>query len=67
MQQFAGTSMIGVELQKIIESTKALIKERPEIDPERVGMTGLSWVGENDSLFNLEEAWFAQAMCNLHL
>ncbi len=43
--QFAGTSMIGVELQKIIESTKALIKERPEIDPERVGMTGLSWGG----------------------
>lgn len=43
--QFAGTSMIGVELQKIIESTKALINERPEIDPERVGMTGLSWGG----------------------
>jgi dienelactone hydrolase len=37
--------MIGVELQKIIESTKALIKERPEIDAERVGMTGLSWGG----------------------
>jgi hypothetical protein len=43
--QFAGTSLIGVELQKIIESTKALIRERPEIDPERIGMTGLSWGG----------------------
>jgi hypothetical protein len=43
--QFAGTSMIGVELQKIIESTKALIKERPEIEAGRVGMTGLSWGG----------------------
>ncbi len=43
--QFAGTSMIGVELQKIIESTKALIRERPEIDADRVGMTGLSWGG----------------------
>ena len=43
--QFAGTSIIGVEIQKIIESTKALIKERSEIDAERVGMTGLSWGG----------------------
>ena len=43
--QFAGTSMIGVEIQKIIESTKTLIRERPEIDAERVGMTGLSWGG----------------------
>ena len=43
--QFAGTSIIGVEIQKIIESTKALIRERPEIDAERIGMTGLSWGG----------------------
>lgn len=43
--QFAGTSMIGVELQKIIESTKALIRERSEIDAGNVGMTGLSWGG----------------------
>jgi dienelactone hydrolase len=43
--QFAGTSMIGVELQKIIESTKTLVRERPEIDADRVGMTGLSWGG----------------------
>jgi hypothetical protein len=43
--QFAGTSLIGVELQKIIESTKALMRECPEIDPQRVGMTGLSWGG----------------------
>jgi dienelactone hydrolase len=40
-----GTSIIGLELHKIIESTRALIKGRPEIDPERVGMTGLSWGG----------------------
>ncbi len=43
--QFAGTSMIGIELQKIIESTKTLVRERPEIDADRVGMTGLSWGG----------------------
>jgi len=43
--KLAGTSIIGVELQMIIESTKTLIIHRPEIDPERVGMTGLSWGG----------------------
>jgi len=43
--KFAGTSIIGVEIQKIIESTKALAKERPEIDATRIGMTGLSWGG----------------------
>ena len=41
--KFAGTSIIGLEFQKIIESTKALVKERPEIDAARIGMTGLSW------------------------
>jgi len=41
----AGTSIIGVEIHKIIESTKALIKNRPEIDADRIGMTGLSWGG----------------------
>ncbi len=41
--KLAGTSMIGLELYKIIESTKALVKERPEIDASRIGMTGLSW------------------------
>jgi len=40
-----GTSIIGVELQMIIESTKILIRHRPEIDPSRIGMTGLSWGG----------------------
>lgn len=40
-----GTSIIGLELHKIIESTRALMKARPEIDSERVGMTGLSWGG----------------------
>jgi dienelactone hydrolase len=40
-----GTSIIGLELHQIIESTRALIKARPEIDAERVGMTGLSWGG----------------------
>jgi dienelactone hydrolase len=43
--KYVGTSIIGVELHKIIQSTKALIKNRPEIDAERVGMTGLSWGG----------------------
>jgi dienelactone hydrolase len=43
--KMAGTSIIGVELHKIIESTKTLMRARPEIDGERIGMTGLSWGG----------------------
>ena len=43
--KLVGTSIIGVELQMIIESTKTLIRYRPEIDPDRIGMTGLSWGG----------------------
>jgi dienelactone hydrolase len=40
-----GTSIIGVELQIIIESTRTLVRSRPEIDADRIGMTGLSWGG----------------------
>lgn len=40
-----GTGIIGLELHIIIESTKALIRHRPEIDADRVAMTGLSWGG----------------------
>ena len=40
-----GSSIIGLEINKIIESTKTLIKGRPEIDANNVGMTGLSWGG----------------------
>ena len=40
-----GTSIIGVELQMIIEGTKTLVRHHPEIDSERMGMTGLSWGG----------------------
>jgi hypothetical protein len=40
-----GSSIIGLEIHKIIESTKVLIDERPEIDANNVGMTGLSWGG----------------------
>ncbi len=40
-----GTSIIGIELQMIIESTKTLVRYRPEIDETRIGMTGLSWGG----------------------
>lgn len=40
-----GTSIVGLELHKIIASTRALMQARPEIDAERVGMTGLSWGG----------------------
>lgn len=43
--RLAGTSIIGLELHKIIESTRTLMRTRPEIDAERVGMTGLSWGG----------------------
>jgi dienelactone hydrolase len=40
-----GSSIIGMELQMIIESTKTLLRYRSEIDGDRVGMTGLSWGG----------------------
>ena len=43
--KLAGTSIIGLELHKIIESTRTLMRVRPEIDAERIGMTGLSWGG----------------------
>jgi dienelactone hydrolase len=43
--KLAGTSIIGLELYKIIASTRALMEVRPEIDAARVGMTGLSWGG----------------------
>jgi len=43
--RFQGSTIVGVELQQIIESTKTLIRNRPEIDADRVGMTGLSWGG----------------------
>ena len=43
--KLTGSSIIGVELQQIIEGTKTIIREHPEIDKERVGMTGLSWGG----------------------
>lgn len=39
------SSIIGLEIHKIIESTKVLLSEYPEIDETRVGMTGLSWGG----------------------
>lgn len=38
-----GSTIIGLEIHKIIESTKRLMDERVEIDKERIGMTGLSW------------------------
>jgi hypothetical protein len=40
-----GGSIIGLEIHKIVESTKTLIKDRVEIDSSNVGMTGLSWGG----------------------
>jgi predicted esterase len=41
----AGSSIIGLEFHKIIESTRTLIGKRPEIDVSNIGMTGLSWGG----------------------
>lgn len=43
--KLAGTSIVGLELYKIVESARTLMKTRSEIDPERVGMSGLSWGG----------------------
>ncbi len=40
-----GSSIIGLEIHKIIESTRTLIQARPEIDASKIGMTGLSWGG----------------------
>lgn len=40
-----GTGIVGLELHKIIASTRTLLRERSEIDAGRVGMTGLSWGG----------------------
>lgn len=40
-----GTSIIGLELHKIIAGTQALVQARSEIDASRIGMTGLSWGG----------------------
>jgi dienelactone hydrolase len=34
-----------MELQMIIEGTKTLVQHHPEIDSDRIGMTGLSWGG----------------------
>jgi len=43
--KLVGTSIVGLELYKIIESTRTLMRTREEIDTDRVGMTGLSWGG----------------------
>ncbi len=43
--KLAGTSIVGLELYKIIESTRTLMRTRSEIDADRVGMSGLSWGG----------------------
>lgn len=40
-----GSSIIGLEIYKIIKSTQTLIEARSEIDLKNVGMTGLSWGG----------------------
>lgn len=43
--KLVGSSIIGIEFHKIIESTRVLISERTEIDIENIGMSGLSWGG----------------------
>lgn len=43
--KLVGTGIVGLELYKIAESTRTLMKARPEIDAKRIGMTGLSWGG----------------------
>lgn len=40
-----GGSIIGLEIHKIIEGTRVLVREHPEIDAGNIGMTGLSWGG----------------------
>jgi hypothetical protein len=43
--KLVGTSFEAIHIYKIIRSTEVLIKERPEIDADKIGMTGLSWGG----------------------
>lgn len=43
--RLVGTSIVGIELFKIARGLESILRARPEIDPERVGMTGLSWGG----------------------
>ena len=43
--KLVGSSIIGLEIHKIIGSARTLISERAEIDAENVGITGLSWGG----------------------
>ena len=43
--RLVGTSIVGIELYKIVRGLEALLTARPEIDPDRVGMTGLSYGG----------------------
>lgn len=38
-----GSTLFGLEVHKIISSTKTLMNKRLEIDKQRIGMTGLSW------------------------
>jgi len=40
--KLAGTSLAAILIYKINRSIEALIQRRPEVDPKRVGMTGLS-------------------------
>jgi dienelactone hydrolase len=43
--RWADLTMNGLDVYKIQAGTRALVDARPEIDPDRIGMTGLSYGG----------------------
>jgi dienelactone hydrolase len=43
--RLVGTSLTAVEIAKITRGIDAILKQRPEVDPQRVGMVGLSYGG----------------------
>ena len=43
--RLVGTSVVGIEVHKIVRGLEAILRARPEVDAERVGMVGLSYGG----------------------